>query len=98
MLAHWNNSPLVDKSPHSDTLYWFQANQTLLFLFNAACLAEKQHIPILVFGLAQAGLEPTIYHTRGEHANHYVTDAVISVICVREIGWNVNIMIIRDIS
>jgi len=21
--------------------------------------------------------EPTIYHTRGEHANHYATDAVV---------------------
>jgi hypothetical protein len=21
-------------------------------------------------------IEPTIYHTRGEHANHYTTDAV----------------------
>ena len=23
-----------------------------------------------------SGLEPTIYHTRGEHANHYATDTV----------------------
>jgi hypothetical protein len=37
----------------------------LLFLLDVACLAEKQHI-----------LEPTIYRTRGEHANHYATDAV----------------------
>ena len=22
------------------------------------------------------GLEPTIYHTRGEHANYYITDSV----------------------
>jgi hypothetical protein len=29
-----------------------------------------------VFGLTQPGLEPTTYHTRGEHANHYATDAV----------------------
>jgi hypothetical protein len=27
-------------------LFWFRANQTLLFLLNAACLAEKQQIPI----------------------------------------------------
>ena len=39
-------------------------------------LAEKQQIPILVFGLTRLGLEPTIYHTRGEPANHYTTDAV----------------------
>ena len=34
-------------TPHSYTLFWFQANQSLLFLFNAACLAEKQQLPIL---------------------------------------------------
>ena len=47
VLAHWNNSPQIDMSPHSDTLSWFRANQSLLFLLNAACLAEKQQIPIL---------------------------------------------------
>jgi hypothetical protein len=26
--------------------------------------------------LTQPGLEPTIYRTRGEHANHYATDTV----------------------
>jgi hypothetical protein len=63
-------------SLHSDTLFWFRANQPLLFLLNAACLAEKQQIPILVFGLTRPGLEPTIYRTPGEHANHYATNAV----------------------
>ena len=29
---------------HSDTLFWFRANQSLLFLLNDACLAEKQQI------------------------------------------------------
>jgi hypothetical protein len=35
-------------SPHSDTLSWFQANQSLFFLLNAAYtyLVEKQQIPI----------------------------------------------------
>jgi hypothetical protein len=47
VLAHWNNSPRVDMSPHSDTLSRFRANQSLLFLLNAVCIAEKQHIPIL---------------------------------------------------
>ena len=46
VLAHWNNSPQVDMSLHSDTLLWFGANQSLLFLLNTACLAEKQQIPI----------------------------------------------------
>ena len=61
---------------HSDTLFWFRASQSLLFLLNAVYLAEKQQIPILVFGLTQSGLEPTIYRTRGEHANNYATNAV----------------------
>ena len=46
VLAHWNNSPRVEMSFHSDTLFWFRSNQSLLFLRNAACLAEKQQIPI----------------------------------------------------
>ena len=37
MQVHWNNS--LDMSPHSD-------NQSLLFLRNAACEAEKQQIQI----------------------------------------------------
>jgi hypothetical protein len=45
VLAHWNNNPWLDMWPHSDTLSWLQANQSLLFLLNAAFLAEKQQIP-----------------------------------------------------
>ena len=55
-------------SLHSDTLFWFRANQSLLFLLNAAYLSDKQEMPILVFGLTRPGLEPTTYRTRGEHA------------------------------
>jgi hypothetical protein len=33
--------------PDKKILFWFQANQYLLFLLNAACLSEKQQIPIL---------------------------------------------------
>ena len=36
----------VDMSLHLDTLFWFRSNQSLLFLINAACLAEKQQIAI----------------------------------------------------
>jgi hypothetical protein len=46
-VVHWNNSPRIDISPTFDTLSWFRANQSLLFLLNAACLPEKQQIPIL---------------------------------------------------
>jgi hypothetical protein len=49
VLTDWNNSPWVDMSLHSDTLlaFWFRADQSLFCLLNAACLAEKQQIPIL---------------------------------------------------
>jgi hypothetical protein len=46
VLARRNNSPRVDMSLHSVTLFWFRANQSLVFLLNAACLARKQQIPI----------------------------------------------------
>jgi hypothetical protein len=47
VLFHWNNSARVEMSLHLDTLFWFRANQSLLFLLNDVCLAEKQQIPIL---------------------------------------------------
>ena len=31
VLAYWNNSPRVDMSLHSDTLFWFRANQICTF-------------------------------------------------------------------
>ena len=37
---------------------------------------EAANTNCIVFGLTRSGLEPTIYRTRGEHANHYGTDAV----------------------
>jgi hypothetical protein len=64
-------------SPHLDTLSWFLANQSLLFLHNAACLREEAtNINFIVFGLTWSELEPTIYHTWGKNANHYTTDVV----------------------
>ena len=44
VLAHWINSLWIDMSLHSDTLSWFRANQSLLFLLNDACLLEKLQI------------------------------------------------------
>ena len=37
----------------------------------------------IVFGLTRLGLEPTIYRTRREPANHYATDADV-------IKWKAN--------
>ena len=65
VLVHWNNSPRLDMSLHLDTLFCFRANQFLLFLLNAACLATNTNF--IVFGLTRPGLKPTIYCTRGEH-------------------------------
>jgi hypothetical protein len=37
---------------------------------------EATNTNSLFFGLTRPGLESTIYRIRGEHANHYATDAV----------------------
>ena len=37
---------------------------------------EIANTTFIVFGLTRPRLEPTIYTTRGEHANHYSTEAV----------------------
>ena len=37
---------------------------------------EATNTNFIVFGLTRRGLEPTIYRTRGEHANHYTTDVL----------------------
>jgi hypothetical protein len=57
--AHWNNSQQIDMSPHSDTLFWFRANHSVLrLLFNAACLAEKRkYLFHIAIGLNR-GLKP----------------------------------------
>jgi hypothetical protein len=56
-------------SPLSDKLSCFWANQSLLFLLNAVCLAEKQQIPIFFNSL---WFDPFGARTH----NHYTTDAI----------------------
>ena len=70
MLTQLNNSLRVDMSIHSDISLWFQANQSLSFVFNGVCFEEKLQIKFLLSGLNRMGLEPWIYRTRGEHADH----------------------------
>ena len=66
-------------SPDKDIISWFPANHSLLFLLNAACCVlswEATNTNFIVFELIRSEIEPTIYHTRGEHANQYITDVV----------------------
>jgi hypothetical protein len=44
---------------------------------------EATNTNCIVFGLTRPGLKPTIYRTRGQHANHYATDAVKHVLSLR---------------
>jgi hypothetical protein len=37
---------------------------------------EATNTNFIVFGLTRSGIDPMIYHTRGEHANHYTNDEV----------------------
>jgi hypothetical protein len=37
---------------------------------------EATNTDCLVIGLTRLSLEPTIYRTRGKHANYYATDAL----------------------
>ena len=45
VLAHINNSPLVDMSFHSSTLLGFRGKQSLFLLLIALCLRKMLHIP-----------------------------------------------------
>jgi hypothetical protein len=59
VLAHWNNSLRIDMSPHSDTLSWFRANQSLLFLLNCCVLSgEATNTNFIVFGWPDRGSNP----------------------------------------
>ena len=40
-------------------------------------LREEAPYANAIIGLTLSGTERTIYRTRGEHANHYITDAVM---------------------
>jgi hypothetical protein len=45
---------------------------------------EATNTNFIVFGLTQLGLEPMIYCTRGEHANHYATNVVTYIYLFEE--------------
>ena len=76
-IAHWNNSLRLDMLLHSDTLFWF-SSQPVFALSPSCCVLSREatNTNFIVFGLTWPRLEPTIYCTRGEHANLYASDAV----------------------
>ena len=49
---------------------------------------EATNTNFIVFGLTRPGLEPTIDHTRGEHANHY-TMYVVDVKFMKSLNHNI---------
>jgi hypothetical protein len=52
-------------------------SQPVFALSPKCCMLSREATNInLVFGLTRSGLEPMIYCTRGEHANHYTTGVV----------------------
>jgi hypothetical protein len=66
VLGHWNKKARIDMSFQMDTLSWFRTNKSSLLILNAACIAEKQHVPIYKpLVLTEPGLDHTIYSTRG---------------------------------
>ena len=55
------------------------SDPTSLSSFSFKCCVlngEATNTNFIVFDLTPSGLEFTNYHTLGEHANHYTTDAV----------------------
>jgi hypothetical protein len=41
---------------------------------------KATNLNLIVFRLTRSGPEPTIYRIRGEHTNHYTTDAVSVIV------------------
>ena len=53
-------------------------SQPVITLTNLYCVlsGEATNTNFMIFGLTRPGIEPTIYHIRDEHANHYTTNAI----------------------
>ena len=49
----------------------------ILILNQSVFSGEATNSNFIIFGLTRSGLEPTMYCTRGEHVDHYTTDAII---------------------
>ena len=63
---------------HPNQTHYPDSEPTSLCSFSLMLRVQRRskNVNFTVFGLTRSGLEPTIYLTRGEHTNHYTTDAV----------------------
>ena len=85
VLVHWNKSLWIDMLSHSDTLSWFRANRSLLFLLNAACLAQKQQIKYQLYGLWFNS-----HSRRWESRISYLNDSTCQKLLKLWILWTLN--------
>ena len=65
-------------SLHSDGHIILIPSQLVFALSPKCCMLSREAIntDFIVIGLTRLGLEPTIYHTRGDHDNQCATDAI----------------------
>jgi 3-phenylpropionate/cinnamic acid dioxygenase small subunit len=50
---------------------------------------EATNTNFTIFGLTRPGLKHTIYRIRGEHANHYASDAVYVWVLISKVTINI---------
>ena len=83
LLANWNNNLRIYFAPLGQSIP--NPNQSV-FTFTPLCMlrawrrSANTNCIGLIFGFTRQGLEPTMYHTRGENLNHYTTDAIFNAI------------------
>jgi hypothetical protein len=63
---------------------WPSTLKNLVGVLTSCCVLSGQatNTNFIVFGLTRSGLEPTIYHTRGEHANQILSNAHMPKSCL----------------
>ena len=86
-LTKVNNSSWVDMLLPSDTLSCFRANQSLLFLLNAAYFAENQQIPIYTLQI-DSNPQSTTFEARMLTITPMMQFYNICSNCLQTLKWN----------
>ena len=60
-------------------------------------IGEATNANFLVFSLTWTGLEPTIYHTQGEHVNHYIIGFLLSLMVFDASFNNISVILWRSV-